>query len=193
MKKHKKLIAVFLTFAFLSLLQVSAMPLRADQTGTSLESPDKAPGFIEEEGYEPASAKKSIMPVILIGVGVAAVAALLFLVVLKTKYDITGTWKLTWQYQGDIQRSNDITFTGDKKSGSFKIGTASGTYTVDGKKAQWTYSSGQTVYTGEFTDKTHMSGTMTSYGTPGTWSAVKGGTTAAIGDPSLTGEAKSRK
>ena len=121
------------------------------------------------------------MPIIFIGLGVAAVAAVLFLVVLKTKYDISGAWTLTWKYEDEDQNSNTITFTGDKKSGTFMIGTASGTYSVDNKRVQWTYAGGQTIYTGEFTDKTHMSGTMISYGYNGTWSAVKMAASAGIG------------
>jgi hypothetical protein len=188
MKKHQRMIALFVAFTFLSLLQVSSMPLRAeqapDQTGVSIQNPEQAPGFIEEEGdssYQPK--KKSALPLILGVVAVGALAAVLVLVVLKTKYDVTGAWTLTWQYTGDPQGSNTITFSGDKKSGTFIIGGSNGTYTVDGKKVQWTYSGGQTIYTGEFTDKTHMSGTMLSYGYDGTWSAVKKPTTAGIGTP----------
>ena len=186
MIKYQRMIALFVVFAFLSLLHYSSMPLRAeqsaDQAGAAIKNTGQAPSFIEEEGdssFQPR--KKSIMPIILIGVGVAAVAAVLFLVVLKTKYDISGAWTLTWKYEDEDQNSNTITFTGDKKSGTFIIGTASGTYSADNKKVQWIYQGGQTIYTGEFSDKTHMSGTMLSYGYNGTWSAVKQATTAGIG------------
>ena len=185
-KKQQKWIAVLVTLTFIWLLQVSTMPLAAANTTEQIASAnaEQAPSFIEEEedsSFQPK--KKSIMPIILIGVGVAAVAAVLFLVVLKTKYDITGAWTLTWKYEEEDQNSNTITFMGDKKSGTFKIGTASGTYSVDNKKVQWIYSGGETIYTGEFTDKTHMSGTMLSYGYNGTWSAVKMAATASIGTP----------
>ena len=166
------------------LLQVSTMPVAAANTPEQISSAsaEQAPSFIEEEGDSSSPAKKkSILPVILIVVGVAAVAAVLFLVVLKTKYDITGAWTITWQYSGYSQLSNTITFTGDKKTGTFQIGSSSGTYTVDNKKVQWVYSGGTTTYTGDFTDKTNMSGTMLSSGTPGTWSAVKKATTTSIG------------
>jgi hypothetical protein len=186
MKKHQKLIAMFVVFAFLSLLQISAMPQPAEtspgQAGTSMSSPEKAPNFIEEEGntgYQPK--KKSMLPIILGVVAVGAVVAVLLLVVLKTKYDITGKWTLTWKYEGDPQNSNTITFTGDKKTGTFAIGTANGTYTVDNKNVNWVYTGGQTTYTGTFSDKTHMSGTMVSYGYTGTWSAVKQATTTGFG------------
>jgi hypothetical protein len=190
MKKHQKMIAAFVVFTFLSLLQISAMPQPAEQSpgqaGTSIASPEKAPNFIEEEGntgYQPR--KKSMLPIILGVVAVGAVVAVLVLVVLKTKYDITGRWTLTWKYEGESQNSNTITFTGDKKTGTFTIGTANGTYTVDGKNVTWTYSGGDTVYTGTFTDKTHMSGTQVSFDFPGTWSAVKLATTAGFGSTTV--------
>ncbi|HEX7502831.1 MAG TPA: hypothetical protein VF451_05385 [Acidobacteriota bacterium] len=178
MIKHKKMIAAFVVFTFLSLLQISAMPRPAEQSpgqaGTSMTSSEKAPNFIEEEGttgYQPR--KKSMLPIILGVVVVGAVVAVLVLVVLKTKYDITGQWTLTWKYEGETENSNTITFTGDKKTGTFAIGSANGTYTASDKNVSWTYAGGDTVYTGKFTDKTHMSGTQVSFGTPGTWSAVK--------------------
>ena len=197
-KLHKKSIALFVVFTFLSLLQISAMPSRADQrpspAGTTVESSEQAPNFIEEEGdtsYQPK--KKSMLPIILGVVALGAVVAVLALVVLKTKYDITGSWTLTWKYEGDPQNSNTITFTGDKKTGTFSISTATGNYTVDNKDVVWTYTGGQTVYTGKFTDKTHMSGTMDDSGYPGTWSAVKQATTSGFGttaaaDKNATGE-----
>jgi hypothetical protein len=198
MKKHQKQIALFVVFAFLSLLQISAMPQPAEtspsQAGASMSSPEKAPNYIEEEGntsYQPK--KKSMLPIILGAVAVAAVVAVLLLVVLKTKYDITGQWTLSWNYPGSNTGSNTITFTGDKKSGTFAISTTGGTYTVDGKNVTWVYSNGQTTYTGTFSDKTHMSGTVVSYGTPGTWTAVKLASTAGFGttaaaDKNATGE-----
>ncbi|MCJ7524545.1 MAG: hypothetical protein MUP71_04885 [Candidatus Aminicenantes bacterium] len=185
-KKQQKWIALLVTLTFMGLLQVSTMPVAATIAPEQISSTnaEQAPSFIEEEGDSSSPAKKkSILPIILIGVGVAAVAAVLFLVVFKTKYDITGDWTLTWKYEDEDQNSNTITFSGDKKTGSFTIGSGVGTYTVDAKKVQWIYSDGQTIYTGEFTDKTHMSGTMLSWGYDGTWSAVKKATTASIGTP----------
>jgi len=138
MKNYKKLIAMTVIFTFLSLLQISAMPLRAEQapaaTGTSIENPEQAPNFIEEEGGSGYQAKKkSIVPVVLIGLGVVAVAAVLFLVVLKTKYDIVGSWSETntiW-----TQGATVIVFSGDKKSGTLALEgfLDTGTYTVDGR------------------------------------------------------------
>ena len=196
MKKHQKMIAAFVACAFLSLLQISAMPQPAEpspgQAGTSMSSPEKAPNFIEEEGntgYQPK--KKSMLPIILGVVAVGAIVAVLVLVVLKTKYDITGKWTLTWQYDGDPQSSNTITFTGDKKTGTFVIGIANGNYTVDGKNVSWTYSGDDTVYTGNFTDKTHMSGTQVSFDFNGTWSAVKQAASAGFGTTAAAGKSAS--
>lgn len=184
MIKHKKVIASFVVFAFLSLLQISALPAAPSSSAeTSMASSEKAPGFIEEEGSTAYhTKKKSMLPIILGVVAVGAVVAVLALVVLKTKYDITGQWTLTYNYPGYNSGSNTITFSGDKKSGTFAIGTTGGTYVVDGKKVTWTYEGGDTVYTGEFSDKTHMSGTMLSNEIPGTWSAVKLGTTTGFGN-----------
>ena len=75
---------------------------------------EQGPRFIEEEGDSGYLAKKkSILPIILIGVGVVAVAAVLFLVVLKTSYDIVGTWTETntiWTEEHDhhLQRRQGI-------------------------------------------------------------------------------------
>jgi len=191
MIKHKKMITAFVIFAFLSLLQISAMPQAAqqspDQAGTSISNPDEAPNFIEEEGdagYQPK--KKSMLPIILGVVALGAVVAVLVLVVLKTKYDITGQWQVSWNYPGYNSGSAPIIFSGDKKSGSFAIGSSSGTYTVDGKNVSWTYSDGNTVYTGTFSGKNNMSGTIVSSGTPGTWTAVRQAATTGFGNIAAT-------
>ena len=93
-KKQQKWIAVLVTLAFMWLLQVSTMPLAAASTVEQISSAnaEQGPDFVEAVGYKAApAAKKSILPIVLIGLGVVAVAAVLFLVVLKTKYDIIGT------------------------------------------------------------------------------------------------------
>jgi hypothetical protein len=186
MKKHQKMIALFVVFAFLSLLQISAMPQPAesspDQAGTSISSPEKAPNFIEEEGYTGYHAKKkSIVPIILIGVGVAAVAAVLFLVVLKTKYDITGTWEIHVDYSSTDYTDYTSTwvFTGSKESGTFVENFQSepiaGTYKVTNNKDVWfKYDSYTDTYVGKFDSKDKMSGTFSAGSTyNGTWTATK--------------------
>jgi len=185
-KKQQKWIALLVVCTFMWLLQVSTMPVAAASAPEQIASAgnEQAPRFVEEEGDSSYQTKKSsALPLILGLVAVGAAAALLVLVVLKTKYDITGAWTLTFQYTGDPQYSTTITFTGDKKTGTFKIGGSSGTYTVDSKKVTWTYSGGTTTYTGEFTDKSNMKGTMISNGFPGTWSAVKKPAAASFGMP----------
>ncbi len=178
----KRVIALFVAFAFLSLLTASTMPLRADQApdqaGTTVSSPEQGPSFIEEEGYGSAPAKKSIVPMILIGVGVVALAAVLVLVVLKTKYDIVGTWTLSFNWELTPDGSVDIDFLGDKKSGDVHLfGSKTGTYTVDSKDVSFTVGAGSATvatFIGKFSDKTHLSGTMTNNeGNSGTWTAVK--------------------
>jgi hypothetical protein len=173
----KRVIALFVAFAFLSLLSASTMPLRADQApdqaGTTVSSPEQGPSFIEEEGYGSAPAKKSIVPMILIGVGVAALAAVLVLVVLKTKYDIVGTWTMSVNWTNPvITGTYTTTFVGDKKSGTCNASVNSGTYTVSGSDATWTL--GVATYIGKFDTKTTISGTMSNTGgNLGTFTASK--------------------
>jgi hypothetical protein len=179
-KKQQKWIALLVTLTFMWLLQVSTMPLAAasapEQIGSA--SAEQGPDYVEAVGYKAAPAKKkSIVPIILIGVGVAAVAAVLILVVFKTKYDIVGTWEITTAWSGGGGGTVTNEFVGDKKSGDVNLvlsGSSAkwGEYTVDGKKVTfWILTS---TFTGEFTDKTHMSGTGVGIGsTTGTWTAVK--------------------
>ena len=190
-KKQQKWIAVLVTLTFMWLLQASTMPVAAASTTEQIASAnaEQAPGFIEEEGDVSSPAKKkSILPIILIGVGVAAVAAVLFLVVLKTKYDIMGTWTVSYKWTGGTSGTTNMVFIGDRKSGDVKmLNVKFGTYTVDGKKVTWTVSFIVTAtYVGEFTDKTHMSGTMTNtLNASGTWTAVQtaAAATASPADP----------
>jgi hypothetical protein len=179
-KKRQKWIALFVTLTFMWLLQVSTMPLAAAGTTeqVSSASAEQEPGSLEAVSYKAAPAKKkSIVPIILIGVGVAAVAAILILVVFKTKYDIVGTWDLTTSWSGGSGGTVTNEFVGDKETGDVNLvlsGSSAkwGEYTVDGKDVTfWILTS---TFTGKFTDKTHMSGTMAGTGSStGTWTAVK--------------------
>ncbi|MBU4405390.1 MAG: hypothetical protein L6428_03900 [Candidatus Aminicenantes bacterium] len=175
-KKQQKWIALLVTLTFMWLLQVSTMPVAAASTTEQIGSAnaEKAPSFIEEEGdssYQPR--KKSALPLILGVVAVGALAAVLFLVVLKTKYDITGIWTITVSWINPvITGSFDATFTGDKKSGTSSSGSNSGVYSVSGKDATFNFGSGS--YTGIFNSKTTMSGTMhNNSGNSGTFTATK--------------------
>jgi hypothetical protein len=87
--------------------------------------------------------KKPPRPYILIGVGAVAVAAVLFLVVFKANYDVTGTWAGTETSWGALSYSMFI-FRGDKKSGmveyfdlSSSADSATVPYSEDGKKVAW--------------------------------------------------------
>jgi hypothetical protein len=193
MKKHQKWIALLVTLTFIWLLQVSVMPLAAASTTEQIGSANKeqGPSFIEEEGdsgYQ--TPKKSILPIILIGVGVAAVAAVLFLVVLKTKYDIVGSWSETntiW-----TSGATTIIFSGDKKSGTLTLQgfIDTGTYTVDGKTVHFEFHAAGTtynwIYDGQFNTKDTMSGTVkfsqnNVVTEEGTWSATRVATAAETG------------
>ncbi len=117
--------------------------------------------------------------------------AMIFTTGCAKKFDITGTWTLTYNWiaasnvsntsstvsaiQGSAAAGSDIIiFSGDKKSGTFSIpaDNYTGTYTVDGKSVRWVFTGG-TTYTGTSTDDNTMSGTMTSSYLNGNWSAIR--------------------
>lgn len=188
MKKIQRPIALLVAVTFCFLLQMSAMPLRADQEPAAVTAAgeEQAPNFVEtvdpKGGVEK---KKSIVPVILIGVGVAAAAALLFLVVLKTKYDLRGTWAMTrssdfyW-----ITNPRSFVFTGaSRSSGTLSlIGFIdTGTWSASGKNVDFTMTANAAQYlwtfTGKFTGKDTLSGTVNyhdaNYDINGTWTATR--------------------
>ncbi len=188
MKTHKKLTALFVAFAFLALLQASTMPLRADQapapSGSELESADQGPSVIEEEGTAPASAKKkSILPIIIGVIAVGAIAAVLALVVFKTKYDITGTWEFSFTSTSPAHTwSWSLAFSGDRKNGTFTDNFGdTGRYTADDKDVTIRYDAWNIVLTGKFDSKDKMTGSATFAGltvggkdiTAATWTASR--------------------
>ncbi|HSQ35545.1 MAG TPA: hypothetical protein VLQ89_06100 [Candidatus Binatia bacterium] len=181
LKKQQKWIAGLVILAFAWMMQVSTMPLAA--------ASEQGPDFVEVTGAESAPAKsKSILPLVLIGVGVVAVAAVLFLVVLKS-YDILGNWNVNWTFTSGYTGSGfgACTFTGTKKAGTVAgFYGDSGPYTVDGKNVTWTLSSYDPGFkwTGQFDGKDTMSGTVVlpAEGVNGTWTATR---TAA---PAVTGK-----
>ncbi len=189
----KRVIALYVAVAFLSLLTASTMPLRADQAGTAVAGTEQGPRYVEEEGYGSAPAKKSIVPMILIGVGVAALAAVLVLVVFKAKYDIVGSWSTHVTYDDDdYVYDSIIVFTGDKKSGTTADNYGgTGTYTVDGKQVTFTIrwpNDNTSTYTGTFDGKDKMSGRFhESAEFVGPWTAVRGATAAGLPHLKTTG------
>jgi hypothetical protein len=194
-KKQQKWIALLVTLTFAWLLQVSTMPVAAATAPERISSADagQAPGFIEQEGDSGYTAKKkSILPIILIGVGVVAVAAVLFLVVLKTKYDVRGTWSVTRSSEFYwITNPRSFVFAGtDKANGTMSLPgfLDHGTWTVDGKNLRFTFSANDTylwTFNGTFTDKDTLSGTVNyhdgSNDINGTWNATR--TSAATSAP----------
>lgn len=203
-KKQQKWIALLVTLTFVWLLQASTMPVAAagapDQIGSA--TAEQAPRFIEEEGDAGYQVKKkSILPYILIGVGVVALAAVLFLVVLKTKYDIRGTWSVTrssefwwitnpraFVFEGTSRDSGTMTLPGFLDNGP---------WTADGKKVNFTFSANNTylwTFTGTFTAKDTISGTVNYQDADndinGTWSATRTSAAAAAPLPGTRTEKK---
>jgi hypothetical protein len=196
-KKQQKWIALLVTLTFMGLLQVSTMPCEASAAGTteqiSAAGAEQGPGTIEEEGDSGfVGKKKSILPIVLIGVGVVAAAAVLFLVVLKSGYDLTGNWLYSWKYDGDaawVDSNQLAVFSGDKKSGTLTIWGYPGTYTVDSKNVAFTidyleYGPNDYVsHAGTFTTKDKITGTWIYHdgGWGGPFEMVRSGSTAGSG------------
>jgi hypothetical protein len=186
-KMQKKWIALLVIVAFAWMLQVSSMPLNAAGTEAqvSAANAEQGPDYLEAVGHKAAPAKKkSIMPWILIGVGAVAVTAVLFLVVLKTKYDLRGTWSLTrssdfyW-----ITNPRSFVFAGTSRdSGTLSVtGFAdNGPWTADGKTVHFTMTTSSAylwTFDGTFTDKDTLSGTLnyhdSTHDINGTWTATR--------------------
>jgi len=164
-KKQQKRIALLVAFTFIWLLQVSTLPLAAANTTEQVSSASAEPGpdFVEAVGHKAAPApKKSILPIVLIGVGVVAVAAVLILVVLKKSYDIRGTWKFEYlNPDGSVWWTiTNVVFTGTKESGTVVDDIYTTTYTVDGKKIVITeLPSSVAKHEATFIDSDNFSGT----------------------------------
>jgi hypothetical protein len=202
MNHNRRWIATWVVFSFLFLIGVTSHPLAAaarPDTGTTVAtSPDSGANCIEQERDEGSYHKRSSALPILIGVLAAgAVAAVLILVVFKTKYDITGSW--TWTMTATSSGANTVTwspivFTGDKSSGTYQIQTfndGEGSYTVDGKNVSLrsSYYSDWT-WTGTFTSKTQITGTS-RWNDNGdiltwNWTATKGSSSAATPNSTMT-------
>ncbi len=165
-KKQQKWIALIVAVTFMWLLQVSNMSLNAAGSSEQVSSAnaEQGPDYYEAIAQKVAPAKKkSILPWILIGVGVVAVTAVLFLVVLKTSYDITGTWTFIFTHEATTE-TDIFTFSGTKANGNFVHNlnpTFVGTYQVDGKNVTMTLTyHPSTQFSGQFNGKDTMTGTL---------------------------------
>jgi hypothetical protein len=181
----RKIIALTVMIAFFIVFSASAFPLRAQET----------PGAIEKTGKAGTQGGGgSILPIVLIGVGVLAIAAVLIFVVFKTTYDVTGSWVLI--FNGYTAMPYQTDFVGTKESGTWSWphtnpSVNKGTYTVSDKTLTMVVTSG--IYTaqisGTFTDKDTLSGTWSQDGSTFNWSATRG-TAATKIDPSQAQQAK---
>ncbi|MBN2400371.1 MAG: hypothetical protein JXI33_08555 [Candidatus Aminicenantes bacterium] len=189
-KRYKKLIAVCVTMAFMTLLPVYAMPQPAGQTlgpdHGAADNGQQAQSYIEKEqqvGYQ-ASPRK-ILPVL---IGIAAVAAAIFLLVIlvsKDKYDITGDWDFHNDFITEGYASFDSVWRFTAYDDRSKVmGTyvrdqggviTQGEFSVVNKSEVVFYDIWYTEqYTGQFDSKTTMSGNFVlDSGAQGTWTATK--------------------
>ena len=184
-KRQQKWIVWLVILVFIWLLRISSMPLAAAYTSeqVSTVNSEQGPHFVEQAGEKGSSARrKSILPYVLIGVGVVAVAAVLFLVVLKAKYDIIGTWSFTFTSVSD-SKTWELTFNGTKSAGNYTTKgnpALSGNYSVDGKNVAMTVSAEPTIeITGQFTGKDTMSGIYIENTLYLTWIATRISTIAS--------------
>jgi len=197
-KKQQKWIACLVTLAFVWMMQVSAMPLSAagpTGQGQSVNAEQDSNFYEAVAQKAPLEKKSGLLPWILIGVGVVAITAVLFLVVLKS-YNILGDWTLNWKWTAGstAQGIYPMTFSGSKTSGTITIYGESGTYTVDGKNVTWilTGEAPDFSWSGQFDGKDAMSGTMTwpTAGLSGTWTATRIAAAASFPKHDLAKEIK---
>jgi hypothetical protein len=162
---HRRGIALFAVIAFFSLIPVASLPADA------VAGDSGAPQAFEKEAPAASVAqpgKRSILPLILGVAAAGVVAAVLILVVFKTKYDITGNWTIYYTMPGYPDEIIPTVFTGDRKSGTATTenGTGpEGTYTVDGKKATILlhHGNGTWEFIGEFRNKDRIEGDLKYY------------------------------
>jgi hypothetical protein len=177
-EKQKRWISVLVIVCFAWLLHVATMPLAAATAAHPTVASDQGTGFHEAVAQKAAPAKKkSLLPWVLIGVGVlGATAAVLFLFVLKS-YDLTGTW--TFVFDGPTHETYSLTFSGTKKSGTFifdAVSFYSGTYTVDNKTFTMVLTSFPAIqFSGRFTGKDALSGDWIYGGDHWTFTATRSG------------------
>ena len=184
-KKQQKWIALLVMVTFVWLLQVSTMPAAAAGTTEKVSSAgsEPGPGYYEAVARKAAPVKKkSILPYVLIGVGVLAVTAIVLFLVLKSSYDITGAWNIVFT-QGSESASGIFYFTGTKDSGTYMSdlgSTFEGPYSVDGKKVTMIIVALPAMqFIGEFTDKDTMSGIFGLDSSIWDWTATRAAAAAS--------------
>jgi hypothetical protein len=188
--KYKKIIALGVTIAFLTLLPIHSLPLPAEQAMSqdkeAMGSVEQAQNFIEKEqqtGYQVS--QKNALPIIL---GIVALTAVIFVIVMlvtKIKYDVTGVWEFHNDFTtgGFADYDSIWTFTAyddfDKTMGTFERNVndkiTKGRFSVINKKDVIFQDNGDTEqYIGTFDSKTTMSGSFgTTSGASGKWTAKK--------------------
>jgi hypothetical protein len=173
----KKSVAVAVASVFFMVIGVAAYPLHAQEQ----------PGAIEQSGKANVqSGGGSILPIVLIGVGVLAIAAVLIFVVFKTTYDITGSWVFVFTGTGGNagDGSDQITFTGTKDSGTWAFvpnSNYNGTYTVTDKTVSMPVTGEPTFHgNGTFTAKDTMTGTWVEGADTWSWTATRGTLPASV-------------
>jgi hypothetical protein len=190
-KPHRRCIAWVAAFAFFWLIQADCLPLRAESTGSqqpAFAASGQGPDYHEAVSQKAAPGKKkSILPWILIGVGLAGASLALYFLVLKTDYNIVGTWNVMLVWSDGGSDNPVITFAGTKKSGTLTSDyDDTGTYSVKGKEVTWTFAWDTTfVWTGKFSGKDSMSGTLVwgSASETGTWTATRTAAATAMPQP----------
>jgi hypothetical protein len=187
-KSKLRCVAIVVLAVFLHLVLLEAMPLASmtPQGGsTAIARNDDSPHVFEstQEAATPVKKKRSLLPMVLIGVAAIGIAAVLYFTLAK-KYDITGTWTVN---NSIFNTDYIITFSGNKSSGDVKLALYldTGTYSVKDKDVTFSHEYAGNGwdhiqnYTGKFEDAEHMSGTVTELnrknGTTktGIWSATR--------------------
>jgi hypothetical protein len=160
MNNHRRLIAVAVTLAFVSLLHITSMPLGAHPAAAAMARADESdtPRVIEEESDGGSKTKKkSALPIILGVVGVGAIVAIVLMAGGKDKKDIRGTWTLTATITtpGYTGWTSTYAFSGSETSGTFIDGDGyTGTYTVSGDNVSFKYSGLVDQFPGTFPART---------------------------------------
>jgi len=185
-QKHKMVLSFLALVSFSFLMCITALPLksetdRAARPQVAAAPTENQPGAIEQNapaGHHARKKRSPIIPIIIGVVVVGAAVAVLALVVLKTKYDIRGSWLFTYQSQAGWGTWTYIhTFTGSRESGTFTNEDGyGGTYTVSGKTIiDISYYNSTLYHIGQFSSQDAISGdfSWSSWDDYGTWAGTR--------------------